>query len=334
MNSAETRTTEKVNSAKGVVTRFYEKSLPAVGDFVWVKVMNVDDTSASVQLLEYANHEGMIPYTEFTRLRIRSVGKVMKVGRVEAAEVLRVDVGKGYIDLSKKQVTRDEHKKCEGRYVRARDVHSIVCHAADKCKIPRSEAVEMVSWALYRNEAPFPGESVDEAARARAAPFSCRAHDAFRAALHNPEGVLGPLNLPPQFYAEIVEAIRHRLKEQPVKLRLDVEVTCFSSEGIEAIKEVLRVGQRYGESMHPPIALTVGIVAPPLYILRTQTVHKEEGLQRLRQAADAMRVLMEAKGGSVTVVVDAKVVGDEDKKSSSSSSSSDSDSDSQSDDEK
>lgn len=322
------RKSDKTNSAKGVVTRYYANNLPAVGDFVWVKVMDVNETSATVQLLEYANHEGMIPYTEFTRLRIRSVGKVIKVGRVETAQVLRVDVSKGYIDLSKKQVTRDEHRACEGRYVKARDVHSIVCHAADECKIPRAEAVQMVSWPLYSSEAPLPGETADDAARARAAPFACRAHDAFRAALHHPKEVLGPLNLPQKLYDEIVASIQHRLKEQPVKLRADVEVTCFSSEGIDAIKDVLRQGQRYGETMNPPIALTVGIVAPPLYILRTQTVHKDEGLQRLRQAVETMRALMETKGGNVSVVAEAHVVGDD-----SSSSSSDSGSDSSSEEE-
>jgi len=57
---------------------------------------------AYVQLLEYNNIEGMILLSELTRRRIRSVSKLIKVGRIEPVMVLRVDKEKGYIDLSKR----------------------------------------------------------------------------------------------------------------------------------------------------------------------------------------------------------------------------------------
>ena len=135
-------------SAPNQQVRFYRAKMPNKDDLVWVKVLQVSDTSATVNLLEYGNIEGMIPYTEFTRLRIRSVGKVIKAGRCEAACVLRMDADKGYIDLSKKQVTRDEAKKCEESYHKAKDVHSIVCHAADECRMPRGGAMEAIAWRL------------------------------------------------------------------------------------------------------------------------------------------------------------------------------------------
>jgi translation initiation factor 2 alpha subunit (eIF-2alpha) len=122
--------------------------MPNKDDLVWVKVLQVSDTSATVVLLEYANIEGMIPYTEFTRLRIRALGKVIKAGRCEAACVLRMDAEKGYIDLSKKQVTRVEAVKCEEGYHKAKDVHSIVCHAADACEVSQASAMEAVAWRL------------------------------------------------------------------------------------------------------------------------------------------------------------------------------------------
>jgi translation initiation factor 2 subunit 1 len=48
--------------------------------------------------------EGMILSTEVTRKRVKSVKKLIKVGKQEVMSVIRVDKEKRYIDLSKKQV--------------------------------------------------------------------------------------------------------------------------------------------------------------------------------------------------------------------------------------
>jgi translation initiation factor 2 subunit 1 len=45
--------------------------------------------------LEYDNIEGMILLSELSRRRIRSVNKLIRVGRNEVAVVMRVDPDKG-----------------------------------------------------------------------------------------------------------------------------------------------------------------------------------------------------------------------------------------------
>lgn len=50
---------------------------------------------AYVKLLEYDNIDGMILLSELSRRRIRSVQKLIRVGRNEVAIVLRVDKEKG-----------------------------------------------------------------------------------------------------------------------------------------------------------------------------------------------------------------------------------------------
>lgn len=290
--------------------RFYPNEYPEEGEKVWAKVLNVSDTSATVQLLEYSNHEGMIPYTEFTRLRIRSVGKIIKVGRMEAVQVLRVDKEKRYIDLSKKQVTPKEAKKCEERYLKARDVHSIVCHAADEVGMPRQQAMEMVAFPLYLAHG--------------------TAWESLKLGLTKPDEVFGPMNIPENLKDAIIQTAQHRLKDQPVKLRVDLDITCFAAEGVNAIREVLRVGQKTGEDQVPRIPLTVSIVAPPSYIVRAQTEHREEGLKRLHEAVAAMQAAMVQYGGTVKQVEPPRILGDEaevEKNGSSSGNSTPSDND-------
>ena len=50
---------------------------------------------AYVKLLEYDNAEGMILLSELSRRRIRSIQKLIRVGRNEVVVVLRVDKEKG-----------------------------------------------------------------------------------------------------------------------------------------------------------------------------------------------------------------------------------------------
>ncbi len=54
---------------------------------------------AYVKLLEYDNIDGMILLSELSRRRIRSIQKLIRVGRNEVVVVLRVDKEKGGEDL-------------------------------------------------------------------------------------------------------------------------------------------------------------------------------------------------------------------------------------------
>ena len=60
-----------------------------------MQVKSVQEMGAYVQLLEYNNIEGMILLSELSRRRIRSINKLIRVGRTEVVVVLRVDKTKG-----------------------------------------------------------------------------------------------------------------------------------------------------------------------------------------------------------------------------------------------
>jgi translation initiation factor 2 subunit 1 len=83
----------------------YENKFPEVDELVKVKVRQIAEMGAYVNLLEYNNIEGMILLSELSRRRIRSIQRLIRVGREEVVVVLRVDKEKGYIDLSKRRVS-------------------------------------------------------------------------------------------------------------------------------------------------------------------------------------------------------------------------------------
>lgn len=58
----------------------------------------------------------------------------------------------------------------------------------------------------------------------------------------------------------IVSYIRRRLAPKPIKIRADIEVTCFAFEGIEAIKSALQAGLDTPTNSEVEIKL----IAPPM----------------------------------------------------------------------
>ena len=69
--------------------RFYEQKFPEMEDVVMVNVRSIADMGAYVHLLEYNNIEGMILLSELSRRRIRSINKLIRVGRTEPVVVIR-----------------------------------------------------------------------------------------------------------------------------------------------------------------------------------------------------------------------------------------------------
>ena len=78
--------------------RMYESKLPDIDDLVMGRVVKMDsDIYATVALPEYNNIEGIIMYSEVTKVRIRSMKNHLQLGKLDVMQVLKVDKEKGYL---------------------------------------------------------------------------------------------------------------------------------------------------------------------------------------------------------------------------------------------
>lgn len=84
-----------LSAMPGLSCRFYQHRFPEVEDVVMVNVRSIAEMGAYVSLLEYNNIEGMILLSELSRRRIRSINKLIRIGRNECVVVIRVDKEKG-----------------------------------------------------------------------------------------------------------------------------------------------------------------------------------------------------------------------------------------------
>lgn len=260
--------------------RFYENKYPEVDDLVMVKVQSIAEMGAYVTLLEYNNIEGMILLSELSRRRIRSISKLIRVGRTEVVVVLRVDKEKGYIDLSKRRVSPEDMTKCEERFNKSKAVHSILRNVAENEGMELEELYRQVGWPLYKKYG--------------------HAFDAFKMALgtSDPYGIFEGVEVDEEVKKMLVENIQKRLKPQPVKIRADIQVTCFGYDGIDAVKEALRKGEQIGTQ---DIPIKIKLVAPPLYVVNSTCFDKQRGIELLEKSLEIITTEIIQRKGNIVV---------------------------------
>lgn len=265
--------------------RYYENQFPAVEEVVMVKVKAIQDMGAYVSLLEYNHIEGMILLSELSRRRIRSINKLIRIGKDEIVMVLRVDKEKGYIDLSKRRVSPEDIAKCDERYNKAKAVHSVLRQVAENHKMRLEDLYIKLGWPLYNKYG--------------------HAYEAFRKGITEPEEVFGEFELGEDIMKTLMNQMRKRLTPQPIKIRADIEVTCFDYEGIDAIKRALLAGQSVSTKDSP---VKIKLIAPPLYVMTTSTLDKAGGLKALDEAIKEIKTSIENDGGQMNVQHAPKVI--------------------------
>lgn len=125
-----------------------------------------------------------------------------------------------------------------------------------------------------------------------------------------PESVFADLNIPSDIYEELRHNIARRLTPQPVKIRADLEVTNFSYNGILTIQDALAAGEALSTEEVP---IKIRLVAPPLYVMVSNTTDKTGAIERLEQAIEAIgEVIRKEEGGSLNVKMRPKAVSETD----------------------
>eukprot|EP00126_Sphaerothecum_destruens_P004936 Sdes_comp18458_c0_seq1m8424 len=265
--------------------RFYSPKYPEVDDVVMVNVRSIAEMGAYVSLLEYDNVEGMILLSELSRRRIRSINKLIRVGRNEVVVVMRVDKEKGYIDLSKRRVSAEEVRKCEERYTKAKVVHSILRHVAETVNCDLEELYTKTAWHFDKTMG--------------------SAYEAFKLAISDPDSIFTGIDIDDFTRKALLSNIHRRLTPQPVKIRGDIEVSCYNYEGIDAVIAALRAGQEFSNEDMP---IKINLIAPPLYVITTTSLDKEKGIEMLEKSIEAIGKTVVNLGGTITVIQSPRAV--------------------------
>lgn len=272
-------------------SRYYEQSYPNMNEIVVVQIKSITDMGIYVSLLEYDGIEAMISIAEFTNRRFRSLPSLTRVGRIEFAIVTNVDKVKGYIDLSKKRISVEEVAKAEQKWNKSKTVQSIMSRISYLLHLPLLELHQLITWPLYN--------------------IYGHAYDAFRLYLSESEQVPEINHISEEIRIILLDQLKKRIQSSLIKVRADIDISCFGSDGIEAIKLSLMEGVSVSDLKYP---ITIKLISSPTYLLMMTVTDKEYGLMKIREACELISKKIKELGGNMVIKVAPRIISDCDEK--------------------
>jgi len=212
--------------------------LPEVGEIVVATISKIGDHGAYATLDEYNKIQGFLHASEIAHGWVRNINKFVKEGEKKVLLVKKIREGREEIDLSLKQVSRDQQKKKLLDVKRFEKGKGIIKNIQDKAKLSNSDIEKIEDKILSKYDSVYDGV-VDIAT--------------------NGIKVFSDLKLPKKTL-DLIEEISAKIKLPSVEIRGILELTDNSSNGVENIKKILQSFEKTNQN-----GVTILYVGAPKY---------------------------------------------------------------------
>ena len=193
------------------------QEMPEQGEIVLATVTKVMDHGSYVTLDEYDNIQGFLHISEIAPGWIRSINRFVKDGEKKVLLVKKVNLKRGDIDLSLKQISKDQKKQKLKEVKKFEKGKTLLQNVKEKAKLSDGE-VEKLEDSIYSKF-----DSV---------------YDAFIEIGRNGMESVKELKLAKKT-ADAIEVICSKIKLPSVEIRGILEITNEKSDGVEIIKKIL-----------------------------------------------------------------------------------------------
>ena len=120
-----------------------EQELPETGEIVIATITKISDHGAYVTLDEYNKIQGFLHVSEIAPGWVRKVNKYVKDGEKKVLLVKKVDKGRKEIDLSLKQISKDQKKKKLQDVKRFEKEHGILKNIQEKANLTTKQIEDL-----------------------------------------------------------------------------------------------------------------------------------------------------------------------------------------------
>ncbi len=212
---------------------FYENEFPKEDDFVMVRVIEIDQSFVKVILLEYGK-EAYIQLNELSSRRIRNIRDIVQLDKEEVCIVTKVDPEKGYIDVSRKNISPEDIEICQSAYKLAKQAHNLLMRVSRNSDVSIQTLYTQVAWPwMAENNQPLYNLFITKS-------FS---------------------SIPTDLHVHF-ETVSKTLVPKLFQVDQGVKLMCIGYEGIDAIKSKIREGLN---SVKNPYTVRIRLVTSPTY---------------------------------------------------------------------
>ena len=194
------------------------RELPEIGELVVATIAKVGDHGAYATLDEYSNVQGFLHVSEIGQGWIRNINKFIKEGEKKVLLVKKIRAGREEIDLSLKQVSREQRKNKLRDVKQFQKGKGIIKNIQEKAKLSDDDVEKLEDKIFSKYDAVYDG--IIDIAR-------------------NGIKVFSDLKLPKKTL-DVIEAVSTKIKLPSVEIRGILELTDRSSSGVENIRNSLQ----------------------------------------------------------------------------------------------
>ena len=193
------------------------QELPEVGEIVIATIKKTGDHGAYVSLDEYDNIQGFLHISEIAPGWVRKVTKYVKEGDKKVLLVKRIQANRAEIDLSLKQISKEQRKKKLLDVKRFEKEQGILKNIQDKVKLSSEEVDDLEEKLLSKYKSVY---------------------DAVIDIGTNNINVIDDLEISEKI-KKTIDELSKKIKLPTVEIRGILEMTNNKSDGIEIIRKIL-----------------------------------------------------------------------------------------------
>ena len=245
--------------------------LPEIGELVVATIAKVGDHGAYATLDEYSNVQGFLHVSEVGQGWIRNISKFIKEGEKKVLLVKKIRAGREEIDLSLKQVSREQRKNKLLDVKRFQKGKGIIKNIQEKAKLSDDDVEKLEDKIFSKYDAVYDG--IIDIAR-------------------NGIKVFSDLKLPKKTL-DVIEAVSTKIKLPSVEIRGILELTDSSSNGIENIRNSLQSFEKIDQN-----TIKILYIGAPKYRISVVASDFKSAEKTLKPILEYMQKNIEKNKGS------------------------------------
>ena len=256
---------------------FKKQGFPEEGELVLCTVTSVQYHSVFVNIDEYGRG-GMIHISEVAPGRIRNIRDYVKEGKKVVCKILRINHEKGHIDLSLRRVNESEKRRKIDEIKKEQNAEKIVETIAVKIKMKADEFYNAISEKIFK----------------KYKSLSKCFEDLIRGNIEHAE-----LGIPDNHSSALTEAVKLRMKIPEVEVGGKLKITTYSPEGINIIKDSLKIVDEVGGG-----GISISYLGSGTYKITVKGSEYKEAEKKLKEGIEKAILNVEKSSGEAEFLKD------------------------------
>ncbi len=248
------------------------EDIPERGELVLVTVKQISSHGVYVSLDEYEGMRGFLHRSEVATGRVRHIERFIRMGQKEVLKVVRVNKARAEVDLSLKQVSKQE-KKDKLIEVKQNDKAKNILDTV-KSKLSLNAEISQKYQSVLE-------EKFDTA------------YQALEAVARDGGKILEGTNLPENYVSTLEEVAKEKITLPKVEIAGVLEVTSHLPNGIDIVKGALTAAEK---TERPSAQVMIRYISAPKYRIAVEADDYKAAEKIMKAAVEAVQDKMQKKG--------------------------------------